>query len=111
MSSSPFRNLEFGVFSGGPCAVLSSFFIVFLPLSRLQTDLSQGAHAREVVSRHRQYEQLVHFLQSTHHHLANRANELGPTKALFDQFALLLRDIRRPMDGLKNPFTRALPGH
>jgi len=36
--------------------VWASFLIVFLPLRRLQTDLFQGAHAREVVGRHRQYE-------------------------------------------------------
>ena len=31
-------------------------------------------------------------LDATHHHLADRANQLGPAKALLDELALLHRD-------------------
>jgi len=52
--------------------------------------LPQDAHAGEVVGGHGKYEQLVVFLQATHHDLANRRDQLGPAKALLYELALLL---------------------
>ena len=56
-------------------------------LRHLRTDLSQGAHAGQVVSGHGQHKQLIDLLQSAHHHLANRPDRLRPAKSLFDQLA------------------------
>ena len=68
------------------------FFIVSALLRCFRTELSQGSHAGEVVSCHREHEHLVDFFQSPYHHLAHVANGLGPTKALLDELSLLLRD-------------------
>ena len=66
---------------------------MLLPLLRpLQTDLPQGPHAREFVGGHGQHEQLIDFGQAAHHHLANRADQLGPAKGLLNEFSLLRRD-------------------
>src|SRR5471030_1988279 len=60
---------------------------------RLQrTDLSQGAHAHEVVHGHRQHKHLIDLLQAAHHHLAHTTDALGPPEPLFDELALLLRN-------------------
>ena len=59
------------------CRLSVAFFIHLLPL---QTDLSQGAHTREVVSSHREHEHLVHALKPAHHHLANPTHLFGPAK-------------------------------
>jgi hypothetical protein len=55
ISQNFFRDLETGRFLGRFLPVLRSFCIVLLALRRLQTDLFQGAHAREVVGSHRQH--------------------------------------------------------
>src|SRR5471030_2877472 len=69
---------------------------VFLPIFgslRLQlTELSQGAHAHEVVHGHRQHKHLIDLLQAAHHHLAHTADAFGPAETLFDELALLLRN-------------------
>ncbi len=66
---------------------------MLLPLlNPLRTDVPQGSHARELVGGHGQHEQLIDFVQAAHHHLANRADQLGPAKALLNEFSLLLRD-------------------
>ncbi len=41
---------------------------------------------------HGHHEDLVDLLDAAHHHRTNRANELGPAKALLDELALLHRD-------------------
>src|ERR1700679_3176552 len=63
---------------------------IFGSLRLQRTELSQGAHAHEVVRGHRQHEHLIDLLQAAHHHLAHTADALGPAKTLFDEFALLL---------------------
>ena len=65
---------------------------LFPPLSDRLTDLSQGAHAHEVVGRHRQYEDLVDLLDAAHHDLANRADKFGPTKGSVALRILLLNE-------------------
>jgi hypothetical protein len=66
---------------------------MLLPLLRpLRTDLPQGPHVREFVGGHGQHEQLIASVQAVHHHLAHRADQLGPAKALLNEFSLLLRD-------------------
>jgi hypothetical protein len=54
--------------------------------------LSQGEHAHQVVCRDFHHEDLTDFLNATHHHLVNRAEELAPGKTSFNAFRLLLRD-------------------
>lgn len=55
---------------------------------KLQTDLSQGAHAPEVLGGHGHHEELIDFLDATHRHLRNRTNELTPAEALLNELAL-----------------------
>ena len=68
------------------------FTLIWRSLRNLQTDLSQGAHAHEVVGSHGHGEEQADLLDPAHHHLTNRTNELAPTKALFNELALFLRD-------------------
>jgi hypothetical protein len=62
----------------------------FRSLRAVQADLSQGAHAHQVVGRHHQDEHLVHALESTPHHLANAADIFGIAEPLFDQLVFAL---------------------
>src|ERR1035438_6016461 len=51
-------------------------------LDVLRRQLGQVAQSREVVGGHRQRQELVNLIQSLHHHLTHRADELAPAKAL-----------------------------
>ena len=68
------------------------------PLCRFRRERS---HAREVVSRLRQQEQLLDSLAPSTHDLPNPANRLAPAKHLLDTFALALAD------GVAGPTCRA----
>ncbi len=54
------------------------------------TDLCQRSQAYEVVCGHVQHEHRIHLLQPAYHRLAHTPHGLHPSKALFDQLALLL---------------------
>jgi hypothetical protein len=58
----------------------------------------QGSHAHQIVGRHVQHKELVHLGQSSHHHLTNPANGLGPAEALLDQLAFAVGD-QQPAKG------------
>lgn len=82
-----------------PCAIQGAvlricraFYAHLALTAQPQTDLSQGAHAHEVVGSHGHGEEQADLLDPAHHHLTNRTNELAPTKALFNELALFLRD-------------------
>ena len=61
------------------------------PLQAHLPQSPQGAHAHQVVGRHRQHEHLVHALKVSHHDLPHAAHGLGSAKALLDELSLLLR--------------------
>src|SRR5471030_2520909 len=63
---------------------------IFGSLRLQRTELSQGAHAHEVVHGHRQHKHLIDLLQAAHHHLAHTADALGPAETLFDELTILL---------------------
>jgi hypothetical protein len=50
----------------------------------LRAQLRQAAQSYEVVGGHVQRQQLVYLVQSSHHHVAQLANGLGPAEALLD---------------------------
>jgi hypothetical protein len=70
--------------------------IVFSGLStrsrQLRTHLSQRSQSSKVVRSHGQRQQLIDFLQSPYHHLAQRPQRLAPSKTLFDAPSLSLTD-------------------
>jgi hypothetical protein len=51
---------------------------------------------------------VAHFLDAAHHHLADRADELCPAKALLDELALLLRDAITVSIGCRWILSRAI---
>ena len=87
-----FRMLEVSPQTRVFSAAKHGFMLLFPSHPPLQTDLPQAAQPREVVARHRQHKQLIHFLDPAHQHLAHVPHRLGPAKALFDQLSLSLRD-------------------
>ena len=61
-----------------------SFRRPFRCLGVLRAQLRQPAQPHEVVGGHVQRQQLVHLVQSSHHHVTQLADGLGPAKALLD---------------------------
>ena len=79
---------------GGLYCLISAHSARKTPLSchcaGLRTQLPQGSHPYQVVGGHVQHKNLIHFLQSPHHHLPDTADKFGPAKTLFDQFSFVL---------------------
>jgi hypothetical protein len=67
-------------------------FLPFPALRGLQTDFSQGAHARQIVGSHGQYKYLIDLLDAADHDLPDPAYRLGPAEALLNAFSFLLQD-------------------
>ena len=63
------------------------------------TPWGQGAQACEVVSSHRQGQQLIHLVQPPHHDLPDRADHLAPAEALLDALSLALAHLVARMPG------------
>lgn len=84
-ATSPFR--------GHSSARVGSFRPSRSSLRTLRAQLRQGPQPREVVGRHRQRQKLVDLIQSLHHHLADRADEVAPAEALFDALSPALADL------------------
>ena len=68
-------------------------------LRALRAQLHQGPQSREVVGGHRQGQKLVDLIQSLHHHLTDRADELAPAEALLDALPLALADLVAGVSG------------
>lgn len=62
-------------------------------LGALRAQLRQGSQPREAVGGHRQRQKLVDLIQSSHHHLADRPDQLAPAEALLDALSLALADL------------------